>query len=116
MYIFTKNYANGDGGAILCLSFEASAEFFSNYYNGKPIDGNMEFTLPISANITLNYLNEYVTNCTFRNNIANGTGGGAIYALGHINIDSSIFSTNTAGKHGGAVYACKDLFIKNSKF
>lgn len=114
--VFNQNSANGDGGAILCLSLEKSVEFFLNYYHNIDIDGNMDFALTLSTNATLKYVNEYVTNCTFRNNIAKGHGGGAIYAFGHITVDSSLFSTNTAGEMGGAVYGCKDLFIMNSKF
>ena len=76
----------------------------------------MDFISTISNNFTLQYAREYVTSCVFTGNVANGRGGGAIYAFGNIDIKSSTFTSNKAGEKGGAVFGNKDLYITNSKF
>lgn len=113
---FNKNTADGDGGAIFTLSFENSVKFYREFYINKTVDGKLEFITTITMDITLKYLKDKVTGCVFKNNVANGRGGGAIYAFSNIDIASSTFTSNKAGEKGGAVFADKDVFIKNSKF
>ncbi|MBE6502710.1 MAG: hypothetical protein E7Z76_00240 [Methanobrevibacter sp.] len=114
--IFNGNTADGDGGAILCLSPAGAVQIYNNYYQNQTVIGDMEFILPILMNIEIKFLTESIMDCTFKNNKANGRGGGAIYAFGNIDINSSTFSSNQAGEMGGAVFGNKDLYIHNSIF
>ena len=75
-----------------------------------------DFMNYVRNNFTLQYATEKVSNCVFTNNVAKGTGGGAIYAFGNIDIKSSKFTSNSGGLKGGAVFGNKDLFISDSKF
>lgn len=113
---FTKNTADGDGGALFTLSLEKSIDFYKNYYNETTAIGDLEVILPILANVTIKFSTDYVNNCVFTSNVANGRGGGAIYAFSHIDIKSSTFTSNKAGEKGGAVFGNKDLYITGSKF
>ncbi|MDO5859923.1 MAG: hypothetical protein Q4Q55_04200 [Methanobrevibacter sp.] len=113
---FNKNVADGDGGAIFSLSFENSVKFYHDFYLNRTVDGKLEFMPTITMDVTLKSLTDKVTGCVFKNNVAKGRGGGAIYAFSNINIASSTFTLNKAGEKGGAVFANKDVFIKNSKF
>ncbi len=113
---FDKNTADGDGGAIFTLSFESSVKFYQDFYLNRTVDGKLEFMPDIGLNVTLKSLKDKVTGCVFKNNVANGRGGGAIYAFSHIDIASSTFTSNKAGEKGGAVFANKDVFIRNSEF
>ena len=79
-------------------------------------EGKISFLENLSSYATLNFVNEHISNCIFTGNVAKGTGGGAVYAFGHIEIKSSTFKSNSAGKKGGAVFANKNLYITNSKF
>lgn len=112
---FTTNLADGDGGAIFCLSLERSVDL-ENLLNGKILDGNINFINDLTSIITIKFAKETISNCAFNNNIANGRGGGAVYAFGHIDIKSSTFNSNAAGANGGAVFANMDLYISNSAF
>ena len=114
--VFNKNTATGDGGAILTLSMKLNPEFFVDYYKNKSVDGEMNFLVPLLMEGSVEFVKEYVKNCTFTNNVASGRGGGALYAYGHIDIGSSTFKSNKAGQNGGAVFANKNLFVRTSKF
>ena len=113
---FNKNTADGDGGALFTLSFDSSFKFYYNEFPEKIIDERLGFLNNIGINATLNFLKDKVSNCEFKNNVAKGRGGGAIYAFADIDIASSTFTSNKAGENGGAVFADKNLYIKNSKF
>lgn len=113
---FNKNTADGDGGAIFTLSFENSVKFYHDFYLNRTVDGNLDFIPNIGMNVTFNFLKDKVADCVFKDNVANGRGGGAIYAFSNIDIASSTFTSNKAGEKGGAVFANKDVFINNSKF
>lgn len=57
-----------------------------------------------------------MTNCTFTNNLVNGSNvGGAIYNDGNVNIFTSEFRNNTAN-NGGAIYNNGTLQINSSNF
>lgn len=113
---FDKNSAEGDAGAVFSLTLKKSLEFYKNYFAGQNAteDTNLLFTIAMQA--ALEHGKDTITNCVFTNNIANGRGGGAVYAYSHIDINSCTFNSNKAGEKGAAVFGCKDLFIKNSKF
>ena len=113
---FNKNTAGGDGGAIFSLSFAKSTSFFNNLFPDRNIDEESDYITPITLNSSFSFLMDKVNNCVFKNNVAKGRGGGAIYAFSNIDIASSTFTSNTAGEKGGAVFANKNLYIKNSKF
>ena len=114
--VFNKNTAlKGDGGAILTVSLLKSLNTLINASSIVDID-NIPALLELLLKETLKFDNENVKSCTFKNNVAKGRGGGAIYAYGPINIASSTFTSNKASSVGGAVFANKDLYIKNSKF
>ena len=113
---FNKNSAGGDAGAVFSLTLKKGSEFYANYFAGKNATEDVNLLLSIALQAALEHGKDTITNCVFTNNIANGRGGGAVYAFSHIDISSSTFNSNKAGEKGGAVFGCKDLFIKNSKF
>ena len=113
--VFNRNSAGGDAGAVFSLTFQKSQLFFYQYFEGRNAteDSNLLFTLmqaPVEHN------KDTISNCVFTNNIANGRGGGAVYAFSHMDISSCTFTSNKAGEDGGAVFGNKDLFIRNSQF
>ena len=113
--VFNRNSAGGDAGAVFSLTFQKSQLFYYQYFEGRNAteDSNLLFTLmqaPVEHN------KDTISNCVFTNNIANGRGGGAVYAFSNIDINSCTFTSNKAGEDGGAVFGNKDLFIRNSKF
>ena len=112
---FDKNAAGGNAGAVFSLTLIKGNLFYANYFESKPAseDGNLIFTLAMMA---IQHGMDSISNCVFTNNIANGNGGGAVYAFSNITISSSTFNSNKAGEKGAAVFGCKDLYIKNSKF
>ncbi len=112
---FTKNIADGDGGAIFCLSLKLHVDFV-NLFENVILDGNIDFIKNFTSYVTLKFGSETISNCIFTSNVANGRGGGAVYAFGNVNIKSSTFTSNKAGEKGGAVFGNKDLYISNSKF
>ena len=113
---FNKNIANGDGGAIFTLSLRGTlANVLGNLINSS-LEGNMDFITVLINDQTLVYEKEHITNCVFKNNVAKGRGGGAIYAFGHIDIKKSTFTSNKANEKGGAIFGNKDLYISDSKF
>lgn len=113
---FNKNTADGDAGALFTLSIEKSVDFYNKIYNQSTPIGDMNFIIPVLENFTIKFSKDYVSNCVFTNNVANGRGGGAIYAFSHIDIKKSTFTSNKAGEKGGAVFGNKDLYITGSKF
>ena len=112
---FTGNTANGDGGAIFCLSIKSVIDI-EKLLNGRTLDGNMDFLTDLTSATSIKFAKETISNCIFTNNVANGRGGGAVYAFGNIDIKSCTFNSNNAGEKGGAVFGNKDLFITNSRF
>lgn len=114
--VFDRNSAGGDAGAVFSLTLQKGFEFYRNYFAGHNAseDPNLLFTIALQA--ALEPGKDTISNCVFTNNIANGRGGGAVYAFSHIGINSCTFNSNKAGEKGAAVFGCKDLFIKNSKF
>lgn len=113
---FDKNSAGGDAGAVFSLTLKKGPEFYYTYFEGKNATEDMNLLFTIGMQALLEHGKDTITNCVFTNNIANGRGGGAVYAYSHIDINSCTFNSNKAGEKGGAVFGCKDLFIKNSKF
>ena len=113
---FDKNSAGGDAGAVFSLTLRKGAEFYYNYFAGQNATEDINLLLSIAMQALLEHGKDTITNCVFTNNIANGRGGGAVYAYSHIDINSCTFNSNKAGEKGAAVFGCKDLFIKNSKF
>lgn len=115
--VFNKNTAlEGNGGAIITVSLLKSLDSYREYYSTHEKTGDIGYILEILLKKTLNFPQENVKGCTFKNNVAKGRAGGALYAFGPINIESSTFTSNKASSIGGAVFANKDLYIKNSKF
>ena len=110
---FNSNIADGDGGAIFTLSIRGTLHYLLTETMDLDIHDFMNY---VRNNFTLQYATEKVSNCVFTNNVAKGTGGGAIYAFGNIDIKSSKFTSNSGGLKGGAVFGNKDLFISDSKF
>ena len=113
---FTKNSAGGDAGAVFSLTFKKSLDFYKNYFAGHNADEDSNLLFSIAMQAALEHGKDTIYNCVFTSNVANGRGGGAVYAYSHIDISSCTFNSNKAGEKGGAVFGCKDLFIKNSKF
>ena len=113
---FNKNSAEGDAGAVFSLTLKKGSEFYANYFAGKNATDDINLLLSIAMQALLEHGKDTIYKCTFTNNVANGRGGGAVYAYSHIDINSCTFTSNKAGEKGGAVFGCKDLFIKNSKF
>ena len=112
---FDKNVAGGDAGAVFSLNIVNSFDL----YKSLNFDSNSNSESAILINILMSSYShgkDYISNCVFTNNVANGNGGGAVYAFSNIDINSCTFNSNKAGEKGGAVFGCKDLFIKNSKF
>ncbi len=112
---FTKNTADGDGGAIFCLSPKLHLDLV-NLLNDSIQEGNISYLFNFPSYLSLDLVDDTITNCVFTSNTANGRGGGAIYAFGSINIKSSTFTLNKAGENGGAVFGNNNLVITNSKF
>lgn len=113
---FSNNLADGDAGAVFSLNIKNSFDLFKSLELGLNSTGLVNTMLSIAMNTSLDFGKDYISNCKFTNNVANGTGGGAVYAFSDIDINSCKFYSNKAGKKGGAVFGNKDLFIKNSKF
>ena len=112
---FDKNVAGGDAGAVFSLTFKKGYEFYRDYFENGTIKEDSNLLIAILS-AALEPGKDQISNCQFTNNVANGNGGGAVYAFSHIEINSCTFNSNKAGEKGAAVYGCKDLFIKNSKF
>lgn len=114
--VFKKNSAGGDAGAVFSLTIKKGYEFYSDYFKDINATDDPKLILTIAAQALLEPGKDTIYNCVFTKNVANGRGGGAVYAFSHINIKSCTFNSNKAGEKGAAVYGCKDLYIKNSKF
>ena len=114
--VFNKNTANGDAGAVFTLSLDNPVDYYTEYYKNATPNEKMEFLLSLTLDDLIVFSTDHFTKCTFTNNVANGRGGGAIYAFSHLNVDSSTFNSNKADQSGGAVFGNKNLFITNSKF
>lgn len=113
---FNKNSAEGDAGAVFSLTLKKGSEFYKNYFAGQNATDDLNLLFTIAMQALLEHGKDTISNCVFTNNVANGRGGGAVYAYSHIDINSCTFTSNKAGEKGGAVFGCKDLYIKNSKF
>lgn len=113
--LFNKNSAGGDAGAVFSLTLKYGFDFYRSYFEGRNAseDSNLLFSIAMQA---FEPGKDTISNCVFTNNIANGRGGGAVYAFSHMSITSCTFNSNKAGEKGAAVFGCKDLYIKNSKF
>ena len=58
-----------------------------------------------------------VDRCSFTNNKATGSGGGAIFLIGNLTINNSSFTKNTAiNTYGGAIFLIGNSTIKNCNF
>ena len=114
---FSKNYAVGDAGAVFTLSMLDSKNYVRQLIMQVIASGDDILTILTSLSQKgIEFDTDYITKCVFKNNVAKGRGGGAVYAFAHIKIDSCRFDFNKAGQHGGAVFGNKNLYIKNSKF
>ena len=114
--VFDRNVAGGDAGAVFSLTLKKGYDFYKSYFAGRNAseDANLIFSIVMQS--VLEPGKDTISDCIFTNNIANGRGGGAVYAFSHMEIVSSTFNSNKAGEKGAAVFGCKDLVIKNSKF
>ena len=113
---FYKNTAGGDAGAIFSLNIVKNIEIFKSL-NISLDSASLSNLIPsLEMNTIIKHGKDYISNCIFTSNVAGGTGGGAVYAYSHIDIDTCTFISNKAGKKGAAVFGCKDLYIMNSKF
>ncbi|WP_461462212.1 hypothetical protein [Methanobrevibacter sp.] len=113
---FNKNYAGGDAGAVFSLTLKKGPEILEKFIKEGNITEDLDLLFSILMGAAVEHGKDHISNCVFTNNVAKGTGGGAVYAFSHIDIKSSTFNSNKAKNKGGAVYGCKDLIIKNSKF
>lgn len=113
---FDKNAAGGDAGAVFSLNLKGGADYFRASNISINTTTEFPFIMIVGMNSTLQHGKDNIYNCIFTNNVANGNGGGAVYAYSNININSCTFNSNRAGEKGAAVFGNKDLFIKNSKF
>ena len=113
---FDTNVAGGDAGAVLSLNLENCVEIFKSLNISLNTTDYSSLLFSIGLNSSLIHGKDFISNCIFTNNAAKGNGGGAVYAISHIDINSCSFNSNQAGNKGGAVYGSKDLFIKNSQF
>ncbi len=113
---FNKNYAGGDAGAVFSLTLKKGPEIIEKFIKEGNITEDLDLLFSILMGATVKHGTDHISNCVFTNNVAKGTGGGAVYAFSNIDIKSSTFNSNKAKNKGGAVYGCKDLLIKNSKF
>ena len=114
---FNKNYAVGDAGAVFTLSLLNPKEYIMQLVMRGILSRDDIVTILMSlSEKNIEFDTDYITKCVFKNNVAKGRGGGAVYAFGHIKINSCRFDFNKAGQHGGAVFGNKNLYIKNSKF
>ena len=113
---FNNNSAGGDAGAVFSLTLKKGYDFYRAYFAGQNATEDPNLLLTIAMQALTEDGKDIIYNCVFTNNVANGRGGGAVYAYSHIDIDSCTFTSNKAGEKGGAVFGCKDLFIENSKF
>ena len=114
--LFDKNSAGGDAGAVFSLTLKIGFDFYKDYFANNTASENINLLLNISLQTLLEPGKDTIDNCVFTNNVANGRGGGAVYAYSHIDINHCTFKSNKAGEKGAAVFAAKDLYIKNSKF
>lgn len=114
--VFKQNSAKGDAGAIFSLNFEFSFMYFAQYFKNHKIEDVGGIFTELAMAPALNFQTDSISNSFFKNNVAKGRGGGAIYGFSHLNIVSSTFTSNKANEKGGAVFGCKNLTITNSKF
>ena len=113
--VFEKNSAGGDAGAVFSLTIKKSFDFYRAYFKGKKASADTNLLLAI-LQAGLEPGQDTISNCVFKNNVAKGRGGGAVYGYSHLEINSCKFTGNKAGEDGGAVFGNKNLYIKNSKF
>ncbi len=113
---FDSNGAGGDAGAVFSLNAVNGLDVFKSLNVTFDNVGESTILFSILIDHSLEPGKDYISNCIFTSNVANGNGGGAVYAFSHIDINSCIFNSNKAGEKGAAVFGCKDLFIKDSKF
>lgn len=113
---FDKNVAGGDAGAVFSLNLKNSVDFFKSLNTNITSITDIPLIYNIVMNTTIKLGKDYISNCIFTNNVANGNGGGAVYAFSDIDINSCTFNSNKAGEKGAGVFGCKNLYIKNSKF
>lgn len=101
---FDKNVAGGDAGAVFSLNIKYSFKIFKSLNISQNNTYGADFMFPIMMNISLEHCKDYISNCIFTNNVANGNGGGEVYAFSHIDVASSTFNSNKAGEKGAAVF------------
>ena len=109
--IFSENNAIGDGGSI------------NNNYMGNLIIENTKFSnnYARSAGAISSSKDCKILNCNFKDNTADRMGG-AIYTMGNLNVDNTIFEGNIArydvgGAIGNAIIAeTTNIIISNSDF
>ena len=112
--VFNNNYAiAGDGGAVYSDSGSTNLKFYNCNFNGNYANGGVEKryggAIRSSGNLML-------SNCTFKGNWAQNSGG-AVYCNSKLEVDGSHFeSNNVYVDYGGAVYADKLDYIKDSVF
>ena len=91
------------------------------------IDGSAQYTI-INCTFNNNWADNYggaiyngvnkpitIINSTFNNNKVDDEDGGAIYSMGDVYIENSIFKSNIAYVHGGAIF-CYNAYITNCLF
>jgi predicted outer membrane repeat protein len=112
---FANNTAGSNGGGgvynVGALTL-ISCTFTGNTVSSSAAGGGIENISSGTATIS---------NCSFTNNAANGSGssagsGGAIANSGAMTITSSTFTSNTAASDGGAIYNDGSLTISTTSF
>ena len=99
-------------------------------YNGGAIhiEGSAQYTI-INCTLNNNWADDYggaiyngvnkpltIINSSFNNNEADDENGGAIYSVGDICLENSLFNSNHANEDGGAICSKNSVYINNCTF
>lgn len=106
---FSENTADFGGGAIYDDDFGTLTLSRDTFSHNEEIDDNVDY----GGGAVYSDAGTSVTNSTFGNNTAGGSGAG-IYADTNATVTSSLFSGNDANYYGGAVFSSGDLIFNNN--
>lgn len=99
--------SSNKGGAIYCKGLTAVTNSIFNKNYADDYGG----AIYIAANNLLS-----IKNCQFLSNRADDFDGGAIYSLGRVIIENSVFKDNFADVMGGAIYTDMNVDLTNCTF
>ena len=116
-------------GKITLMNLKIINDYIDKNYNCGAIiiDGSAQYTM-INCTFSNNWVDRNggaicngenkltIINCSFINNEAGDNDGGAIYSIGNVCIENSIFNSNHANEDGGAIFCCNDANITNCLF